>query len=61
MTSPHDIYNTIIDIMCIHCNNSIRRKCHLQDEDTRCKTKIKCMKDILSRDDEMYPIKLPKV
>jgi hypothetical protein len=61
MTSPHDVYNTVIDLMCRHCNKSIFRQCGLLDEDTRCKTKIKCMKDILKRDDEMYPIELPKV
>ena len=61
MTSHIDVYNTVIKLMCDHCNKSIRKKCTDLDEDTQCKTKIKCMREILSRDDEMYPIKLPKV
>jgi hypothetical protein len=60
MTDPYNVYNTVIDIMCVHC--AIRKKCAaLPDEDTRCKTKIHCMKRILKRDDEEYPTRLPEV
>lgn len=62
MTDPYDVYNTVIDIMCVHCNPTIRKKCHaLPDESDRCKTKIHCMKQILKRDDEEYPTRLPRV
>jgi hypothetical protein len=61
MTDPYDVYNAVIDIMCSHCNRSIRDKCRDLPEDTRCKTKIHCMHQILKRDDEEYPIRLPKV
>lgn len=61
MTDVYDIYNAVIDLMCSHCNQSIRHKCGHLNEDTRCKTKIHCMKLILKRDDEEYPAKLPKV
>ena len=61
MTDPYDIYNAVIDIMCSHCNRSVRDKCRDLSEDKRCKTKIHCMKRILKRDDEEYPTKLPKV
>jgi hypothetical protein len=52
MTDPYDVYNAVIDIMCTHCNKTIRDKCKALDEDKRCKTKIVCMHRILKRDDE---------
>lgn len=52
MTDVYDVYNAVIDLMCSHCNKSIKMKCGHLDEDTRCKTKIYCMKRILKRDDE---------
>lgn len=61
MTDPYDVYNAVIDIMCAHCNSSVRKKCTELPEDIRCKTKIVCMRSILKRDDEKYPTKLPKV
>jgi len=61
MTDPYDVYNTVIDIMCSHCNKSIKYKCRHLPEDIRCKTKIICMKRILKRDDEEYPVELPRV
>ncbi len=61
MSDPYSIYNAITDIMCVHCNKTIRKKCNDRDEDTRCKTKILCMNQILKIDYEEYPIKLPNV
>jgi len=61
VTDPHSIYNKLIDMMCSHCNTSIFRKCKDQSEHIRCKTMIHCMERIMKRDDEEYPVKLPKV
>lgn len=60
MTDPYDVYNAVIDLMCVHCNKSVFKKCTELPEDARCKTKIHCMRVILKRDDEQYPTKLPK-
>ena len=60
MTDPYSIYNTVVDLMCVHCNARVFEKCKSQHEDARCKTMIKCMGEILKREDEMYPVKLPK-
>jgi len=61
MSSPYSVYNTIVDVMCTHCNATIFRKCKDQNEDGRCACMIVCINNILKRDDEEYPTKLPKV
>ena len=61
MTDPYSIYNALVDQMCSHCNQTIRRRCQSRMEDTRCKTMIYCMEHIMKRDDEEYPVKAPKV
>jgi hypothetical protein len=61
MTDIYNVYNAVNAIMCSHCNETIRRKCSVLPDDTRFKTKIHCMHQILKRDDEEYPIRLPKV
>jgi len=59
MTDPYSVYNALIDHMCSHCNQTIRRRCNLLPEETRCKNKIWCMKHILEPNHENYPIRLP--
>ena len=61
MTDVYDVYNAVIDIMCSHCNRTIFKKCTALPESERCATKICCMNQILKRDDEEYPVKLPHV
>ena len=61
MPTPFSIYNTLVDVMCSHCNASILRKCKAQSETKRCACMIVCINNILKRDDEEYPIKVPKV
>jgi hypothetical protein len=61
VTDPYDVYNTVIDIMCVDCDPDIKWDCEHLPEGVRCRTKIYCMKHILKRDDEEYPTKLPKV
>lgn len=61
MTDPYSVYNKIVDIMCVHCNPRIFEKCKSQHEDARCKTMCVCIEQILGRNDENYPVKLPKV
>ena len=55
------VYEAVVEIMCEHCNPILYRKCRDLSEKDRCATKIICMKNILKRDDEMYPTELPRL
>ena len=55
------VYEAVVDIMCRHCNCDLYQKCKRLSEHDRCAIKIICMKNILKRDDEMYPVELPVI
>lgn len=56
------VYEAVVKLMCRgHCNPTLYKKCKALSEKDRCATKIICMNNILKRDDEEYPIELPRL
>lgn len=60
MADLYDVYDSLCNLMCKHCNRSLRIKCAGLPNSIRFKTVIICMGQILKRDDEEYPIRLPE-